>query len=42
MKHMNLLLIALLAILTLSGCGQKGRLYLPLPETQNTETTNSK
>jgi predicted small lipoprotein YifL len=42
MKHMNLLLIAFLAILTLSGCGQKGPLYLPQPETQNTETTNSK
>ncbi|MDR3503537.1 MAG: lipoprotein [Legionella sp.] len=39
---MNLLLIAFLAILTLSGCGQKGPLYLPQSETKNIETTNPK
>ena len=42
MKKISLLLIASLAILTLSGCGQKGPLYLPQPETQNTKTTDSK
>ncbi|USQ14061.1 lipoprotein [Legionella lytica] len=42
MKYISLLLVAFLAILTIAGCGQKGPLYLPQPETQNTKTTNSK
>ncbi|MFJ1268854.1 lipoprotein [Legionella lytica] len=42
MKYISLLLVAFLAILTLSGCGQKGSLYLPQPETVKKATPNSK
>ena len=34
-------LIALLVIVLLSGCGQKGPLYLPKPQLQSSEQTPS-